>query len=92
MTKSELMKLLMALSNREMKENAVDFRKKLEDAGLEKLDIRNRLDAKKGLKIFAKALSLEEIFDEIELDDEKTDEALKENMMDIYLSNLRRKL
>jgi hypothetical protein len=92
MRKSELIKLLKTLSTREMRNDPEEFIEKLKKEGLDKIDIRGKLGAKKGLDKIIKVLSLKPFFDEIEIEDEEDgteeDGVLKENMR-IWINRLR---
>jgi len=51
------MKLLKVLASKEMEKDADGFIKKCKDVGLDKIDIKNKLDAEKGLDKIIQALS-----------------------------------
>ena len=91
MKKTELMKLLKTLVSRDMKNDPDGFIDKLKKEGLDKIDIKNNLVAKEGLDKIIKVLSLEDFFKEIEIEDEDN-KPLQENIMDIWVNNLRRVL
>lgn len=93
MKKSERIKLLKVLSNRELRNNPEGFIKKLKKEGLDKIDIEDNLGAKVALEKLIKVLSLKSFFDniEIEKEDNSKDEPLKENM-NIWIKKLRGEL
>ena len=95
MTKSERIKLLKVLSNRELETNPEEFINKLKKEGLDNIDIEDNIGAKVALDKLIKVLSLKSFFDEIKIEEDDTKgNNLKENMnmMNIWIKQIRGEL
>jgi len=90
MKKKELLQLLKTLSSREMRVDPEGFTQKLKEAGLEKLNIKDQLGAKKGLSVISNALGIKSFFDEIKIEDEdETEDGVLKEQMNIWVQGLR---
>jgi hypothetical protein len=95
MKKSERIKLLKILSNRELTTNPDGFVERLKEEGLDKINIQDNQGAKVALAKLIKVLSLQSFFDEIEIEeDNPEDDTSKDNMnmMNIWIKRLRGEL
>lgn len=74
MRKTEMLKLLKVLADKELKKNPEGFIDKLKEIGLDKIDITSKRSAKDALEKLISILELEGYFEDIRIEDEEVNE------------------